>query len=114
MALEHPRLLAASLTAALAGVSCSTSSDTTTEPGMDPTNPNQGEANAAAQDPQGGARTLDQERRAALVAKYLEVSERLRLDGKLDAALHELLEPAGEGASRCFKYTAAAAALQRA
>ncbi|MEQ1633001.1 MAG: hypothetical protein ABL997_11560 [Planctomycetota bacterium] len=92
MALEHPRLLAASLTAALAGVSCSTSSDATTEPGAAPTTPSPDGAAAAAQDPQQGTRTLDQERRAALVAKYLEVAERLRLDGKLDAALHELLK----------------------
>lgn len=92
MALEHPRLLAASLTAALAGASCSTSSDTTnTNPTSDPQGPVAGSA-GTQQDPQQGGTNLDQQRRAALVAKYLEVGERLRLDGKLDAALHELLK----------------------
>ncbi len=92
MALEHPRLLAASLTAALAGASCSTSSETTnTDPTSDPQTP-VADTTATQQDPQQGGSNLDQQRRAALVAKYLEVGERLRLDGKLDAALHELLK----------------------
>lgn len=89
MASEHPRLLAASLTAALAGASCSTSSDSASlvqsSDSLEPTT-----AGNAAQDPQ--ATSLDQQRRAALVAKYLEVGESLRLEGKLDAALHELLK----------------------
>ena len=95
MALEHPRLLAASLIAALTGAACSTSSDSQT-----PASPDQPKAqepagapaagNAA---PQGqGPGRLDQERRQALVAKYLEVAERLRQEGKLDAALHEVLK----------------------
>ena len=92
MALEHPRLLAASLTAALAGASCSTSSETAnTDPTSGPQTP-VADPVASQQDPQQGGSNLDQQRRAALVAKYLEVGERLRLDGKLDAALHELLK----------------------
>ena len=96
MALEHPRLLAASLTAALAGASCSTSSDTSNaDVHPDPLAPGAAGLSGAnsAQDPQQqGGSTLDQQRRAALVAKYLEVGESLRLEGKLDAALHELLK----------------------
>ncbi len=91
MALEHPRLLAASLTAALAGASCSTSSETTNTDSQTPV-ADPSAAAATQQDPQQGGSNLDQQRRAALVAKYLEVGERLRLDGKLDAALHELLK----------------------
>lgn len=91
MALEHPRLLAASLTAALASVSCSTSSDSSEATPAEPQNPT-AENGAAPQEPQQGERTLDQQRRGALVAKYLEIGERLRLEGKLDAALHELLK----------------------
>ncbi len=89
MASEHPRILAASLTAALAGASCSTSSESAT-PGQSSQPLQPAAAGNAAQDPQGSS--LDQQRRAALVAKYLEVGESLRLDGKLDAALHELLK----------------------
>lgn len=45
--------------------------------------------------PQGqGPATLDQQRRQALVAKYLELGDRLRLEGKLDAALSELVKAA--------------------
>lgn len=92
MAFEHPRLLAASLTAALVGASCSTSSENASpnqsSPPVDPT----ASSNASSpQDPQQSP-NLDQQRRAALVAKYLEIGERLRLDGKLDAALTELLK----------------------
>jgi len=96
MALDHSRLLAASLTVALfGGVSCSTTnSDPATEPnpssgtapnaGMPATTP---AAAVAAQDPQG----LEAARRKALVEKYLEVGQRLRAEGKLDAAMMELL-----------------------
>lgn len=94
MALEHPRLLAASLTAALAGASCSTSSESTATDV--PQQPNDREVATrpapAAQDPQQQGTTLEQQRSAALVARYLEIGERLRLEGKLDAALHELLK----------------------
>ena len=54
-----------------------------------------GGATAAVPPPQGqgqGTGTLDQQRRQALVEKYLEVAGSLRMDGKLDAALHELLK----------------------
>ncbi len=94
MALEHPRLLAASLTAALAGASCSTSSESTaTDVPQQPNDPEVATRPApAAQDPQQQGTTLEQQRSAALVARYLEIGERLRLEGKLDAALHELLK----------------------
>src|SRR5262245_28811785 len=99
MAPQHPRLLAVALIALLAA--CSTSSETTADPTDTPA-----ETVAAApepvpaparQDPQPpqnpqGPLTLDQQRRQALVAKYVEVGERLRADDKLDAALHELLK----------------------
>ncbi len=105
MALEHPRLLAASLTAALAGASCSTTKESTAPP-MDPTDPAattepmpvesmaQPSATAArGQDPQ-GPQSLDQQRRAALVAKYLDDAQALRQDGKLPAALDQLRKAA--------------------
>jgi general secretion pathway protein D len=92
MALEHSRLLAASLTVALVGTSCSTPNNAA------PTGDNPAGAGepTAQPNPQGqgqqgqGTSTLDQQRRAALVAKYLEVAQGLRQDGKLDAALLEL------------------------
>ncbi len=93
MALEHPRLLAASLTAALTGVSCSTSSDTTSVPDTGPAAGGGTTAAPKPEAPQGqGSGTIDQQRRQALVEKYLEVAGSLRMDGKLDAALHELLK----------------------
>ena len=106
MALEHPRLLAASLTAALTGASCSTSSNTPTTPANgnqpqtasskkpaastagDPAQVSQGQGQGQGQD----TTKIDQQRRAALVEKYLEVGNLLRTEGKLDAALYELLK----------------------
>lgn len=108
MALEHPRLLAASLSAALLAASCSTPSESTTGPtpdpdaggapmpvepmAQDPAPQDPAQRDPAAQDPQGPPMTLDQQRRAALVQRYLELAESLRLEGRLDAALHELLK----------------------
>lgn len=104
MALEHPRLLAASLTAALTGASCSTSSNTPTTPdnGDQPQTasskkPAASTAGAPAQVSQGQGQgqdttKIDKQRRAALVEKYLEVGNLLRTEGKLDAALYELLK----------------------
>ncbi len=92
MAIEHPRLLAASLTAALFSVvSCSGPGSTSTDPAGDPgTNPGmtaQDPAAPGAQEP-----AIDQQRRNALVAKYLEDARNLRNEGKLDAALFQLLK----------------------
>ncbi|GAB4156854.1 MAG: general secretion pathway protein GspD [Planctomycetota bacterium] len=101
MATEHPRLLAASLTAALfAGVSCSTSGNSSSAPddGAPVTARNEtGEAPQPtaealrAQEPQGPP-SIDRQRRDALVAKYLEDGETLRAQGKLEAALLQLLK----------------------
>ncbi|MBK8097807.1 MAG: hypothetical protein IPK26_11910 [Planctomycetes bacterium] len=102
MALDHSRLLAAaSLTAALCGVSCSTSSDSTaTTPAGDANPAGPGSTPAAAAAPvgvpteaqgQGQDPDLAQQRRAALAAKFLQNGRDLRADGKLDAALLELL-----------------------
>lgn len=119
MALEHPRLLAASLTAALLGTSCSTpidasfeSSDTSSEAGADEgsgtpltsggqapetqdpeTQDPQGQD---PQDPQGQApQGAGDERTRMLVAHWLENARRLRErgdDASLRAAKEELLK----------------------
>ncbi len=103
MALEHSRLLAASLGAALLG-SCSTSNDGIGNSAAQP-DPNAsdeatlgsessvlGDASAETQGGQDPKPSLDQQRRQALVERYLELAERLRGDNKLDAALAELLK----------------------
>lgn len=86
MALEHPRLLAASLTAAILGTSCSTSpSDTkTTNPAPQPVTPVATPQEPATQD------EVSRERTAALVEKYLENAKGLRNNGQLAAAKSEL------------------------
>ncbi len=93
MALEHSRLLAASLTAAVLGVSCSTP----TEPSPAPT-PRDDTAAAPApapapspQDPQSLEERVRIEREKALVEKYLRVARDLRRNGDLAAARLELL-----------------------
>lgn len=94
MAIDHPRLLAASLTVALfCGVSCSTPGGSSAE-GTAPAEPTaQNPADNGPQNPQGqGQSTLEQQRHEALVAKYLEDAERLRSEGKLEAALLQLLK----------------------
>jgi general secretion pathway protein D len=88
MALEHPRLLAASLAAAIVGTSCSTPSDSQNQP---PTQPN-ADNPLTGQDPQAQQDRLAQERRDALVAKYLENAQALRSQGNLEAAKSELLK----------------------
>lgn len=96
MALEHPRLLAASLTAAVLGTSCSTN-DATANPEPRPDRGTaQGKDGTGAQDPKNAPQGLEdkvaQERRAALVAKYLENAQNLRSTGQLTAARGELLK----------------------
>jgi type II secretory pathway component GspD/PulD (secretin) len=93
MALENSRLLAASLTAAVLGASCSS---TPTEPSAAPT-PNT-ETGAAApaptgspQDPQGPDQRVRVEREKALIDNYLRVARDLRRNGDLQAARLEVL-----------------------
>lgn len=104
MALEHPRLLAASLTAALIGTSCSTPTD----PSCFPDGPNgstqdseasqsggtpmTGGAASSNQDPQAAQGTVADQRRAALVEHWLENARKLRTRGELQAAQLELLK----------------------
>jgi type II secretory pathway component GspD/PulD (secretin) len=95
MALEHPRLLAASLTAAILGTSCSTPSDSSNRPTDESVKPEPtaaGNGSGATQDPQSPQDQVAEERRAALVAKYLENAESLRANGNLAAAKSELLK----------------------
>jgi type II secretory pathway component GspD/PulD (secretin) len=91
MALEHPRLLAASLTAAVLGTSCSTSTEM-----APPADPNAGNASSpeaqqpmSAQDPM---QNLDEERRRAWVQNLLQNAQELRARGDLKAAKFELLK----------------------
>ncbi len=96
MALEHPRLLAASLTAAILGTSCSTPSDSSTPANPDDGNPQAGQPESgqpATQDPvsQGQMDKVQSERRAALIANYLATAQSLRSKGELQAAKLELL-----------------------
>jgi type II secretory pathway component GspD/PulD (secretin) len=86
MALEHPRLLAASLTAAVFGASCSTPTDTQAAPAERPS--------ATDQDPQGPtlADRVRDERTRALVEHYLTAARTLRSNGDLGAAKMELLK----------------------
>jgi tetratricopeptide (TPR) repeat protein len=95
MALDHSRLLAASLTAAaLLGTSCSTPSDSDQpKPGQPGAQGPGGTGQPApGTTPQGQGGTLEAQRRAALAEKYYETAQALRLEGKLDAALSELLK----------------------
>ncbi len=89
MALEHPRLLAASLTAALLGTGCQAPSDSSS-PAETGTDPNAGPAAPAAQDPM--TDRVAQERRDALVQNYVLTAQGLRSKGQLQAAKLELLK----------------------
>jgi len=92
MALEHPRLLAASLLiAVLLGSSCSVPSDSKTPAANDPATASGG-AQPAPQDPAGKQDGVRQERMTALVEKYLENARSLRSKGNLEAAKSELLK----------------------
>lgn len=102
MALEHPRLLAASLTAAILGTACSTPSDSSTPANGAPANANEGmpvagldditgqPGTAGAQDPM--SEKVQAERRAALVQNYIATAQSLRGKGELRAAKMELLK----------------------
>ena len=89
MALENSRLLAASLTAAVLGAACSTSSDAppATSGGADANTP-------TTQDPQNpaGDDVVQTQRRAALVDNYVRNAQALRSNGDLAAAKFELLK----------------------
>jgi general secretion pathway protein D len=94
MALENSRLLAASLTAAVLGVSCST--PTEAPPSAPPTDnpaaaPGATGVAPTAQDPQTPDQRLRAERERALVDNYLRVARELRRNGDLGAARFELL-----------------------
>ncbi len=94
MALEHPRLLAASLTAVVLGSSCSTPPESGAAP-ESPGEPMAGDTAAGqGQDPRQSAleQKVSQERRAALVANYLVTAQNLRANGNLAAAKSELLK----------------------
>ncbi|MFY9344504.1 MAG: hypothetical protein WAT39_18570 [Planctomycetota bacterium] len=88
MALENSRLLAASLTAALIGASCSTPDEAPRSPA--PADP--GANTPPPQDPQGTLEDrVSTERRQALVATCLRNAQSLRANGDLTAAKMELL-----------------------
>lgn len=101
MAFEHPRLLAASLSAALLSTACSTPGDTqpgetgsanpSEQPQTEPHVSESAPSGANPQDPQGLEDRVRSEYTAALVAKYLENAEKLRANGKLEAARRELI-----------------------
>ena len=107
MALEHPRLLAASLTVAFLAASCSTPNDGSNDPSA--ANPNESTSMGGTamtggpsetsnpQDPQGssggqGQGTIADQRKAALVANWLDNARKLRTQGELQAAKLELLK----------------------
>ncbi len=106
MALEHPRLLAASLTVALIGTACSMPTDTSTgvsigtdngesAPAGSPMTGRTSPSNPANQSPgnQGqGPQGVAEQRAAALVAHWLENARKLRTRGELQAAKLELLK----------------------
>lgn len=97
MALEHPRLLAASLTVALVGTSCSTPTDNSGELSGDNTSSESSQSGGMSmtgepisnQDPQGNA--IARQRDLALVEWKLENARTLRTRGELQAAKRELL-----------------------
>jgi len=107
MALEHPRLLASSLTVAFLAASCSLPTDGSNEPGIQPISAASGASDggvaltdellATEQDPQGqqaaqGQGKVAEQRKAVLVANWLDNARKLRMQGELQAAKLELLK----------------------
>jgi type II secretory pathway component GspD/PulD (secretin) len=94
MALENSRLIAASLTAAVLGAACSTSSSSSTDaPPAKPTTPAGAAATGDTQSPQGPAGdSLQAQRRAELIGSYLRNAQDLRNNGDLGAAKMVLLK----------------------
>lgn len=93
MALEHSRLLAASLTAAVLGASCSTSGESSTpSANQDATSAQTPVAQPETQDPQNLEAQVQRERNKALVDNYLQAAQTLRRNGDLAAAKLELLK----------------------
>ena len=95
MALEHSRLLAASLTAAVLGTSCSTPNESSNSPsnptGSASQTPTGGKP--ASQDPAAqGMDRVGQERAKALVENYLRQAQAYRSNGDLGLAKLELLK----------------------
>ena len=104
MAFEHPRLLAASLTIALIGTSCSTPNDPSPEGSQDATTSSEASpisgspmagGSSIKQDPQGGQGSVADQRSKALVEHWLENARKLRTRGELQAAKLELLKAKG-------------------
>ena len=93
MALEHPRLLAASLAFAFAAMSCSLPSDGSNELEAVATIDLAAPADEvdAVQDPQSQGTVADQ-RKAVLVANWIDNARKLRTRGQLQAAKLELLK----------------------
>jgi general secretion pathway protein D len=91
MALEHPRLLVASLIGLFLATSCSTPHDSTTPASPHSTAPG---ASAPTQEPQSQQPQdrVSDERRQALVGKYMSNAQALRSNGNLEAAKRELLK----------------------
>jgi type II secretory pathway component HofQ len=93
MALENSRLLAASLTAAVLGASCSTPTEAPQTPTQQPAATPTPTATPTAQDPN---RTPEErvrdERNQALVENYVRSAQALRSNGDLGAAKIELLK----------------------
>ncbi len=112
MALEHPRLLAASLTVAFLASACSFPTDSSDEPSLStplataagsstsgtPSFGGTPSSGSAAQDPQGqgqggqGQGTVADQRKKVLVANWLDNARKLRMRGELQAAKLELLK----------------------
>ena len=94
MALEHPRLLAASLTVAFLAAACSFSTEGSNELEGWPSAATAGDGEASTnQDPasQGQASIADQ-RKVVLVTHWLDNARKLRMRGELQAAKLELLK----------------------
>ena len=94
MALDHPRLLA-SVTALLIGIpACTTAPpEETIAAGIEMVEPETGATiveSAMSQDPQ--QQSLQEQRRRALVRKYLSDAAELRAGGDLDAALLQAMK----------------------
>lgn len=99
MALEHSRLLAASLTAAVFGASCSTSGESTPTPVSDTPassesnrNDSDGVVSNTPQEPGSTEERVDRQRRRALAERGLEAAKALRSNSDLVSAKSELLK----------------------
>src|SRR4030095_903651 len=90
MALEHPRLLAASLIGLFLAASCSTPHEST--PASTPTTAPHAASTPTPEPQEQQPQRAPDDRRPALVAKYLSNAQGLRSNGNLEAAKRELLK----------------------